>query len=180
MGLLGVTFADSPTSESFHLWNGLSVAKWPWRCRTMNVSYWLILHCMFPCGDIDPQLPGPFQRAKGDSKKIATGDIKRSTNHARKNRKHLMSVAHLNVRSVASRENMCLLKQTVTNNYLYIFTVSGSWLDPTVYDADILFRHIRLSGEIEGHTGEAVDYSSVISHESLCASYVTMTPGFFW
>ena len=62
-----------------------------------------------------------------------------------------MSVAHLNVRSVASRENMCLLKQTVTNNYFDIFTVSGSWLDPTVYDADILFRHIRLSGEIEGH-----------------------------
>ena len=64
---------------------------------------------------------------------------------------NISSVAHLNVRSVASGENLYLLKQTVTNNHFDIFTVSGSWLDPTVYDADILFRHIRLSGEIEGH-----------------------------
>ena len=35
---------------------------------------------------------------------------------ARKNRKHVMSVAHLNVRSVASRENFYLLEQTVTTN----------------------------------------------------------------
>ena len=43
MRLLGVTFPDSPTSESFHLWNGLSVAKGPWRSRTINVSSSLIL-----------------------------------------------------------------------------------------------------------------------------------------
>ena len=57
---------------------------------------------------------------------------------ARKNRKHLMSVAHHNVRSVASRENFYLLKQTVTSNNFDIFTVSESWLDRTVCDADIL------------------------------------------
>ena len=49
-----------------------------------------------------------------------------------------MSVAHLNVRSVASRENFYLLKQTVTTNSFDIFTVSESWLDRTVCDADIL------------------------------------------
>ena len=54
-----------------------------------------------------------------------------------------MSVAHLNVRSVASRENFYLLKQTVTTHSFDIFTVSESWLDRTVCDADIL---------IPGHT----------------------------
>ena len=57
---------------------------------------------------------------------------------ARKNRKHLMSVAHLNVRSVASRENFYLLKQTVTTKNFHIFIVSVSWLDRTVCNADIL------------------------------------------
>ena len=47
---------------------------------------------------------------------------------ARKNRKHLMSVAYLNVCSVASRENFCLLKQTVTSNNFDIFTsLSSGW-----------------------------------------------------
>ena len=113
------------------------------------------------CGDIHPQLPGPFQRAKRDSKKIATGDIKPSRDHTRKNRKPLMSVAHLNVRSVASRKNLYLLKQRVTNRHFDISTVCESWLDPTVYDADTHFGDIRLSDKIEGHTGEALDYSSM-------------------
>ena len=57
---------------------------------------------------------------------------------ARKNRKHLMSVAHLNVRSVASRENFYLLNRRATTNNFDIFTVSESWLNRTVCDADIL------------------------------------------
>ena len=115
---------------------------------------------MFPCGDIDPQLPGPFQRAKGDSKKTATGDVKPSTDHTRKNRKPVMSVAHLNVRSVGSRKNLYLLKQIVTNRHVDIFTVCESWLDPTVCDVDTHFGDIRLSGKIEGHTGEALKTST--------------------
>ena len=43
---------------------------------------------------------------------------------ARKNWKHLMYVAHLNVHSVASRENFYLLKQTVTTKNFHIFTIS--------------------------------------------------------
>ena len=66
------------------------------------------------------------------------GVIELNPGPARKNRKHLMSVAHLNVRSVASRENFYLLKRTVTTNNFDIFTVSESWLDRTVCDADIL------------------------------------------
>ena len=49
-----------------------------------------------------------------------------------------MSVAHLNVRSVASRENFYLVKRRATTNNFDIFTVSESWLNRTVCDADIL------------------------------------------
>ena len=122
----------------------------------------ILVDIILLCGDIHPQLPGPFQRAKGDSKKIATGDIKPSTDHTRKNRKPLMSVAHLNVRFVASRKNLYLLKQIVTNSHFDIFTVCESWLDPTVYDADTHFRDMSFSGKIEGHTEETLDYSSML------------------
>ena len=82
-------------------------------------------------GDIELN-PGPAQKQEG------IDNIHINQCQARKNRKHLMSVAHLNVRSVASRENFCLLKQTVTTNNFDIFRVSESWLDRTVCDADIL------------------------------------------
>ena len=49
-----------------------------------------------------------------------------------------MSVAHLNVGSVALRENFYVLKQTVTTKHFHIFTVSILQLDRTVCNADIL------------------------------------------
>ena len=74
-----------------------------------------------------------------------------------------MSDSHLSVRFVASRGNLYLLKQTVTNDNFDSFAVSELLLDPTVRDADILiFPDIRLSGKIEGHRGEAVGYSSML------------------
>ena len=49
-----------------------------------------------------------------------------------------MSVAHLNVSSVASHENFHLLKDMIINNKYDISTISELGLDSTVYDADIL------------------------------------------
>lgn len=88
------------------------------------------------CGDVHPQ-PGPSAHAKRGSNESRTQTTKPSACQATKNRKHLMSVAHLNVRSLASRENFHLLKQTVTSTNYDIFTISESWLDSTVCDADI-------------------------------------------
>lgn len=62
----------------------------------------------------------------------------RPRNQAMKNRKDLMSVVHLNARSVASRENFHLLKDMVINNKYDVFTISELWLDSTVCNADIL------------------------------------------
>ena len=82
-----------------------------------------------------------------------------------------MSVAHLNVRSVASRENLYLLKQTVTTNKLRYLrqSLSRGW---TVQYATriFLFRDIRLSGKIEGHTREAVEYLSMLKTFTTSAS----------
>ena len=55
------------------------------------------------------------------SKKLGSNETtnqgnKSTRNQATRNRKHLMSVAHLNVRSVASRENFHLLKDMIINN----------------------------------------------------------------
>ena len=67
-------------------------------------------------GDIELN-PGPAQKQE----RIENMNINQC--QARKNRKHVMSVAHLNVRSVASRENFYLLEQTVTTNN---FDILGS------------------------------------------------------
>ena len=69
-------------------------------------------------GDIELN-PGPAQKQE----KIDNIHINQC--QARKNRKHLMSVVHLNVRSVVSRENFYLLKETVTTNNFDIFTVAA-------------------------------------------------------
>lgn len=135
------------------------MAKGPWRSRTINVSSSLIL-----CSSVATftlSYLGLFNELKETARKsqLETSNRPRITQERIEN---ISFVAHLNVRSVASRENLYLLKQTVTNNHFDIFTVSGSWLDPTVYDADILFRHTRLSGKIKGHTEEAVDYLSML------------------
>ena len=46
-----------------------------------------------------------------------------------------VKVAHLNVRSLKSREQFCLVKDTILHNSFYIFTISETWLDLTVPDA---------------------------------------------
>ena len=115
-------------------------------------------------GDIELN-PGPAQKQE----RIENMYINQC--QARKNRKHVMSVAHLNVRSVASRENLYLLKQTVTTNKLRYLrqSLSRGW---TVQYATriFLFRDIRLSGKIEGHTREAVEYLSVLKTFTTSAS----------
>ena len=85
------------------------------------------------CGDIHPQ-PGPRIISRRTDKVSASQANKSSTFQASKNRKQL-TIAHLNVRSMASRENFHLLKQIVTN--YDIFTISETWLDPSTCD----FRH---------------------------------------
>ena len=91
------------------------------------------------CGDIHPQ-PGPhtFKSSTNEGKAVR---LAKSTKYA--------TIAHLNVRSMVSRENFHLIKQTISSNEFDIFTISETWLDLSTTDADrqisgyILFRQDR-------------------------------------
>ena len=54
-----------------------------------------------------------------------------------KNRKVNITIAHLNVRSMASREKFYLVKQTIVHHNYDIFVISESWLDPSTTNNDI-------------------------------------------
>ena len=86
------------------------------------------------CGDIHPQ-PGPCGTSIRTKDGTATQAGKISLSQASKNRKHNLTVAHLNARSMASRENFYLVEQMVIN--YDVFTISETWLDPSICDSDI-------------------------------------------
>ena len=48
-----------------------------------------------------------------------------------------MKIAHLNARSIVSRENFILVSQTVSSNDHDIFAISETWLDTSTSDIDI-------------------------------------------
>ena len=60
-----------------------------------------------------------------------------STVDKMKSRKVNVTIAHLNVRSMISREKFHLVKHTVINGKFDIFVISESWLDPSTTDNDI-------------------------------------------
>lgn len=50
-----------------------------------------------------------------------------------------IKIAHLNIRSLKNREHLILAKETVISNKIDIFTISESWLDSSVSDAEVQF-----------------------------------------
>ena len=94
------------------------------------------------CGDIHPQ-PGPLISNSNKREE-------RTVRHFKSTRlKTYATVAHLNVRSMVSRENFHLITQTISSNDYDIFTISETWLDLSTSDNDIqipgyiLFRQDR-------------------------------------
>ena len=94
------------------------------------------------CGDIHPQ-PEPL---------ISNSNTReeRTVRHFKSTRlKTYATVAHLNVRSMVSRENFHLITQTISSNDYDIFTILETWLDLSTSDNDIqipgyiLFRQDR-------------------------------------
>ena len=87
-------------------------------------------------GDIHPH-PGPNRQCNSAKLDIPKG------------LKSNVKVAHLNVRSLKSREQFCLVKDTILHNSFDIFTIFETWLDLTVSDACLeisgyqLFRQDR-------------------------------------
>ena len=61
-----------------------------------------------------------------------------------------VKVAHLNVRSLKSREHFSLVKDTIIRNSFDIFTISETWLDATVNDANIEIQGYQLFRQDRG------------------------------
>ena len=51
--------------------------------------------------------------------------------------KSQVKVAHLNVRSLKSREHFCLIKDTIIKNNFDIFTISETWANESVSDPSL-------------------------------------------
>ena len=99
-------------------------------------------------GDIHPQ-PGPHSFKPNNNEGRAVRLAKSTT---------YVTIAHLNVRSMVSRENFDLITRTMLSNEYDIFTISETWLDPSTTDTDIqisgyiLFRQDRGTHKIGGGT----------------------------
>ena len=163
----------------------LPICKWSKRGQTImampDVRCVFAVNLVLVSGDIHLQ-PGPFIRGKGGSNETTNQGNKSTRNQATKNRKHLMSVAHLNIRSVASRENFHLLKDTVINNKYDIFTISESWLDSTICDADILipgYTTFRQDRGLHKRGGGLLVYVKNIYKASVVGKWSTMSESNF-
>ena len=98
-------------------------------------------------GDVHP-LPGPNKQTNNQNN-LAKFDI-------RKELKSNVKVAHLDARSLKSRVNFCLVKDTILQNNFDIFTISETWADLSVSDVNLeiagyqFFRQDRGSYKKEG------------------------------
>ncbi|KAK2570084.1 hypothetical protein P5673_004829, partial [Acropora cervicornis] len=83
-------------------------------------------------GDIHPQ-PGPNFTSNSSSTSTSTNaNISFPCNMKSNTR-----IAYLNIRSLKSRQNFILLKQSVVSNSFDIFTISETWLDSSVNNESI-------------------------------------------
>ena len=96
-------------------------------------------------GDVHPQ-PGPSLTLHGSSTaRTLASEMSVFPKNAHLN----IKIAHLNVRSLKSRENFILVKDAIQSAGFDIFTISETWLDSSVTDAFVyvpgysLFRQDR-------------------------------------
>lgn len=68
-----------------------------------------------------------------------------SISHEIKKQQRNLRVAYLNIRSIKNREHYILAKELVFENKFDIFTISESWLDNTVTNADVQISGIIFS-----------------------------------
>ena len=110
------------------------------RCHTLIVTWCQIAgpnyqgllpsFGVFIHGDIHPQ-PGP--NSTSNSSPTSTN----ANITFPRNTKSNIRIAHLNIRSLKSREHFILLKESVVSNSFDIFTISETWLDSSVNNESI-------------------------------------------
>lgn len=88
--ILSVEFRGCSIEETFYLWR---VAKRPWRCRTINVSSWVILCSCVATFTLNL---GVFNELKETARTSQLKTTNSPRNKQERIKKNLMSVAHLN------------------------------------------------------------------------------------
>ena len=115
-----------PGADTCHIRRRFSNAKVPYSTNN-PASFNPSLRSIILSGDVHP-LPGP---------EMTRDNARKNTKLSKKNCKTKVAIAHLNVRSLRSRENFYLVSDTITANSFDIFTISETWLDSSTGDADI-------------------------------------------
>ena len=83
-------------------------------------------------GDVHPQ-PGPNSKQKQNSRPGQDPEENHSTaSVVSQHATSCIKIAHLNIRSLKSREHRFLLQHTIEDHNFDIFTISETWLDSTV------------------------------------------------
>ena len=117
-----------------------------WRQRSLSLGRRLLYSCngtssfnpsvirIVLGGDVHPQ-PGPSRtapRCSSTARSVASElDVFLKNTHAN------IKIAHLNVRSLKSRENFILVKDSIQSIGFDMFTISETWLDSSVTDASV-------------------------------------------
>ena len=114
-----------PGADTWHIRRRFSNARVPYSINN-PASFNPSLRSIILSGDVHP-LPGP---------EMTRNNARKSTKLSKKNFKEV-AIAHLNVRSLRSRENFYLVSDTITVNSFDIFTISETWLETSTSDADI-------------------------------------------
>ena len=95
-------------------------------------SFNLVIIQIILSGDVQPQ-PGPNAKQKQNSR--SGQDPKENHSTASVDGQHANScikIAHLNIRSLKSREHFLLLQHTIEEHDFDIFTIPETWFDSTV------------------------------------------------
>ena len=115
-----------PGLDTWHIRRRFSNARVPYSTNN-PASFNTSLRSRILSGDVHP-LPGP---------EMTRDNARKSTKLSKKNFKSKVDIAHLNVRSLRSRENFYFISDTITANSFDIFTISETLLDLSTSDADI-------------------------------------------
>ena len=130
----------------------------------LNNLCFVLVDNILLCGDVHPQ-SGPFQRAKGVSKKDTTQDSKSFTDQT-KNKKRIENIScplpistfvlwrHTNIFTFLNRQLPIIALTSLQS-------LSHGWTIQYVTRI-FLFWDIQLSGKIEGHSREVEEYSFML------------------
>jgi len=110
-------------------------------------------------GDVHPQ-PGPSPTALRCSSTARS--VAFELNFSPKNTHANIKIVQLNVRSLKSRENFILVKDSIQSIGFDVFTISETWLDSSVTDASVYIPGYSMFRQDRGPRKAAADFVFIL------------------